>query len=375
MKRIGIIAINIGGGGTLVNLQSLLNEFTRHDISNHYYIWAESNILAKLPDGKCITKIPVNNYKYLWLFLGINKSIVKNKIDLILVPGGFFLRKKVATVVYSQNLLPFSNSIIIKYFPSFNFFRLLLLKFLYIYSFSRANSIVYLSENSKSIISKYIFLKNENNPVIPNGVGEIFIRNGNSREIYKISSKLIINILYLSRIDEYKNHIPFFDAAMILRERGYINLHFNCVGPAYIQSKNKLLSHMDNHSSDWHSWFFIRDEIPYEDVAQITTNSDLGIFLSECESMPISMIEMMAAGLPIVCSNIEPMKSIASESAIFVNPKDELSIANGIERLMIDDNFRLTLCSNAKILGGNFKWSTHADMLLNLLNKVISEDN
>ncbi|QWD70722.1 glycosyltransferase [Polynucleobacter sp. UB-Siik-W21] len=375
MKRIGIIAINIGGGGTLVNLQSLLNEFIRHDIPNQYFIWAESKILSKIPDGKCIVKIPVDSYKYLWLFWGINKSIDANKIDLILVPGGFFLRKKVATIVYSQNLLPFTNSVIIKYFPSLNFFRLLLLKFLYIYSFSRANSIVYLSENSKSIISKQYFIKNVNNTVIPNGVNEIFIRRNKSGKILKNGPNLVVNILYLSRIDEYKNHIPLFNAVMILRARGYIDLRFSCVGPAYKKSKTKLLRYMDNKSSDWPSWFFIKDEIPYEDVAQITSISDLGIFLSECESMPISMIEMMARGLPMVCSNVEPMRSIAGESALFVNPRDELSIANAIERLILDDNFRLKLSFNAKILGGRYKWSDHADRILDLSNQVLRLDN
>lgn len=54
--------------------------------------------------------------------------------------------------------------------------------------------------------------------------------------------------------------------------------------------------------------------------------------------MPI--IEGQKVGRPILTSNIEPLKEVANDSVLFVNPNDVNSIKMGFGKLLTDPEFR-----------------------------------
>ena len=75
-----------------------------------------------------------------------------------------------------------------------------------------------------------------------------------------------------------------------------------------------------------------------EDVPEILAAADLFIFPSFYEGHPGAVIEAMALGLPIVASDIDPVRETVEEgrNALLVKPASPPELASAIERLLED---------------------------------------
>jgi glycosyltransferase involved in cell wall biosynthesis len=75
-------------------------------------------------------------------------------------------------------------------------------------------------------------------------------------------------------------------------------------------------------------------------IPTVLSESDIFIFASSCENMPITLIEGMASGLPIACSNRGPMPEVLAEGGTYFNPEDPSSIAKAIQSLVENPSLR-----------------------------------
>lgn len=73
-----------------------------------------------------------------------------------------------------------------------------------------------------------------------------------------------------------------------------------------------------------------------EDVPEILAAADLFVFPSFYEGLPGAVIEAMALGLPIVASDIEPVRETVEEgrNAILVRPASPVELAKAIEQIL-----------------------------------------
>ena len=78
-----------------------------------------------------------------------------------------------------------------------------------------------------------------------------------------------------------------------------------------------------------------------KDIAELLSKSDCFIMTSESECCPMSILEAMASGLPIISTDVGGIKEIAGESAIFV--EDKQSIVNALEKIYTDEQLRYSL--------------------------------
>jgi glycosyltransferase involved in cell wall biosynthesis len=75
-----------------------------------------------------------------------------------------------------------------------------------------------------------------------------------------------------------------------------------------------------------------------EDVPEILAAADLFVFPSFYEGLPGAVLEAMALGLPIVASDIDPVRETVEEgrNALLVKPASPDKLASAIERLLED---------------------------------------
>lgn len=78
------------------------------------------------------------------------------------------------------------------------------------------------------------------------------------------------------------------------------------------------------------------------DVGRVLDAADIGVLPSLHEAVPISIIEEMAAGLPIVATDVGGLPDTVAdgEQGVIVPPGDVEALAAGIGRLVADDELR-----------------------------------
>jgi glycosyltransferase involved in cell wall biosynthesis len=84
----------------------------------------------------------------------------------------------------------------------------------------------------------------------------------------------------------------------------------------------------------------IYENLSLGELGKLYQISSCLLYPSLYEGFGIPIIEAQAAGLPVITSNIEPMKWVASDGAILINPHDILSIREAILNV-IENNEKL----------------------------------
>lgn len=71
------------------------------------------------------------------------------------------------------------------------------------------------------------------------------------------------------------------------------------------------------------------------DVMALLAQSDVFVLASRFEGLPISILEAMRAGLPVIASNVGGVPELVDgETGVLVSPGDAVGLANALERLL-----------------------------------------
>lgn len=90
-------------------------------------------------------------------------------------------------------------------------------------------------------------------------------------------------------------------------------------------------------------------QLPYDDIIKICQAADIGAFPSKIEGLGLAGIELMAAGKPLVASNVHGIVDYAIEglNSIICDPLDITAFAKGIYQLYKDRDLRDRYSVNA----------------------------
>jgi glycosyltransferase involved in cell wall biosynthesis len=81
------------------------------------------------------------------------------------------------------------------------------------------------------------------------------------------------------------------------------------------------------------------------DVATLLAEADVFVLASRSEGLPLSVIEAMAAGLPVVASGVGGLHELVldGETGLLVRPGDPAALAAALDRLLTDVEYRRRL--------------------------------
>ena len=360
--RIGIDASNIRAGGGLNHLIQILNHFNKNIFNiQKIFVWSTKKTIKKIPLKNTIECIDISEkinsllgYVF-WQFYELKIEIKKKQCDVLFLPGGIYIGRYRPYFTMAQNLLPFDKTERAAFKYSKTYFRYLLLNILQRYTISKSSGTIFLSKFSLEMIRGHDFSDlRRKDKIIYHGVNEIFFNNNKKYFNLKIKIKPV-KLLYVSIINYYKNHISVLDALEILIKKGY-NVELDLVGPvykpAYIKVQNKI-----NSSLILSEKVEFYNEVDNQRLKQFYFNADIFVFASSCETFGMIILEAMAAGLPIACSDRSSMKEIIGNNCEYFDPKDPKSIYVAIENLILDRNKSESLGKSAQKLAYNYSWS------------------
>ena len=213
-------------------------------------------------------------------------------------------------------------------------------------TFKNSQGLIFLSQHSKSLIENLIDISNSKKKIIHHGLNKIFLNSPKiQKDIKTFDFKNPFKVIYVSTIDFYKHQTNVIEAIGKLRDITGWQININFIGPA----NNNALKNFKKKAKLWDSkkeWIHYSGQISYDNIAKAYYKSDLALIASSCETFGMSLLESIASGLPIACSNYGPFIEILGEAGVYFDPEDQFSICNSLLKLIGSTSLR---AKNAKI--------------------------
>jgi glycosyltransferase involved in cell wall biosynthesis len=111
--------------------------------------------------------------------------------------------------------------------------------------------------------------------------------------------------------------------------------------------------------------------LPGEELEGLWRVARAFVYPSLYEGFGLPVLEAMARGVPVACSNASSLPEVAGEAALMFDPQDERAIANAIERLLSDRAEAERLRALGLERARRFSWSRTAELTLDSYGRAL----
>jgi glycosyltransferase involved in cell wall biosynthesis len=370
---LGIDASRCRSGGAYSHIVGIICNLKPSEYNfEKVHIWSHSELLDRLPNEDWLIK---HSPKYLnkslffqmfWQFFLFNYSLKTNKCNILLTLDASSLCKFSPQVVLSRDLLSYEPGIMKKYGWSKDRLRILLIKWLQNSSFRNAAGVVFLTEYTSRVIQRSCG-KLSNFKIIPHGVSDNF-KNINIKKKWP-SSIDEVTCLYISNAELYKNQWHVVKAIELLRSEGF-NLQLVLVGGGNGLAQELLSKQIElsDPNKDFIKQYLF---VSQNEILEYLKSADVFIFASSCEAFGITLLEAMAAGLPIACSNRSGLPELLNGSGVLFDPENPISIFDAVKKIVKNEYLRKQLKNNSKLSASVYSWDRCSRETFSYLKEVL----
>ncbi|MBI3584713.1 MAG: glycosyltransferase family 4 protein [Nitrospinae bacterium] len=212
----------------------------------------------------------------------------------------------------------------------------------------RASAIIADSEYSKKDIIKIFGVDEEKINVISLGISDEYKPVTNLYSIEKIKNIYNIKGKYILYVGNFKPHknvkrlieafaeaTPHLTPTLQRGEGVGIKLVLGGKRDKFVP----LLEEQVNNLGIGDSVIFT-DFIKDEDLPYLYSGAELFVYPSLYEGFGLPLLEAMACGTPVICSNTTSLPEVVWDAGILINPEDVKSMASAISKLLKDDMMR-----------------------------------
>jgi len=115
---------------------------------------------------------------------------------------------------------------------------------------------------------------------------------------------------------------------------------------------------------------YFTGHVPDMDLTAIYTGALALIYPSLYEGFGLPIVEAMACGCPVICSNTASMPEVAGDAAVLIDPLDSDDLAGAIDLVVHDTSVRNNLVVKGFQQAGKFTWDSTAEKTLKLFEQV-----
>ncbi len=228
------------------------------------------------------------------------------------------------------------------------------------------------SESTKKDIIEFAKVPEERVTVIPLAVDRsIYMPRGKEEAQARIQQKYGVGapyILYISRIEHPgKNHVQLIHAFSQLKKATGAPHQLVLAGSDWTRAEEV---HQAAAESAYAGDIVFTGYAPAGDLPYLYCGADLFVFPSLFEGFGMPILEAMACGVPVACSNISSLPEVAGDAAVLFDPSDSAAMAEALapliaERGLCDHYARKGLERSAR-----YDWRITARQTLDLLERT-----
>ena len=358
IAKLGINASRARSGGAITHLVGMLQEANPVDFKiDEVHVWSYGKLLTALPERFWLVKHTVPDGFLLrqlwWERFSLPGELRASGCSILLNVGAGSVCRFSPAVTMSRDMLSYEPGEIERYGLSKGRLRLIALRYVQNASLRAADGVIFLTRYASNVIQRSCG-ELSHVTYVSHGVGASF-QSIEHPFPWPDERERPIRCLYISNALPYKHQWHVVEAVAQLRKRGFA-LQLDLVGGGEGEAQARLERQIAK--SDLEGEFVTQHAFaPQHTLLDFLSRADLFIFASSCENMPNTLVEAMAAGLPIACSDRGPMPEVLQDGGVYFNPENPDSIAVAIMDLVINPDKRMQLATRAKDLSRQYSWA------------------
>ena len=374
--NVGVDATRNRSGGAVAHIKGIFlhYEYEQYDI-NKIVLWGYKDLLDQLPDYDWLIKIePKCTSKNIisqlwWQFYSLPKEAKNYECNVLFNTDAGTVCTFSPCVTLSQDMLSFEKGEMDRYWFGKSWLRLFILKYVQLAALKRANVALFLTDYARKIIEAQT-RGFKSTAVVNHGINEQFLKVKQP----EISTHVnVLKIVYISNAAMYKHQWKVVEAVDKLNKYG-IHSQLLLVGGGQGTAQELLDKSIDKF--DPKNNFVI--QLPFvknEELPEILARSHIFLFASSCENMPITLMEGMASGLPVACSNRGPMPEVLQNTGSYFDPENPDSIFEAILKLKKEEKLGIDKSRNSRLLSKNYTWKKCSQETWKILNEASKNNN
>jgi glycosyltransferase involved in cell wall biosynthesis len=147
------------------------------------------------------------------------------------------------------------------------------------------------------------------------------------------------------------------------------SVHLLKVGlPGPPRFRTQTLRHIADLGLGSRVWF--PEQVPEADLVAFYNAADVYVCASFLEGFGQPVLEAMACGLPVVCSDAASLPEITGPAAILVDPADDLAFAEAVRRVLDDPSRRSDMVARGLEQAARFSWDRTAAAVAAIYRRV-----
>jgi len=323
------------------------------------HVWAYKSLIDAVPDYPWLVKHSPKVFEksiihqVWWQYRSLPREARKNGCHIMFNTDAGSVCPFKPGVTMSQDMLSYEPGEMKRFGLSRARLRLLLLRYIQSRSLKKAGGVIFLTNYARSVIQKTTGTL-KRSTVIPHGAGEDF-RQSLPEGAWPNNVQKRIRCLYVSNAAMYKQQWNVVKAVGQVRQMGF-NVSLLLVGGGKGRAQS-LLEQSILATDPTREFVEQRAFVSHDKIPKLLADADVFVFASSCENMPITLLEAMASGLPIACSNRGPMPEVLGDGGVYFDPENVESIAIVIKTILADSVLRERIRDRAREISDRYSWA------------------
>ncbi|HYT26391.1 MAG TPA: glycosyltransferase family 1 protein [Actinomycetota bacterium] len=312
-----------------------------------------------------VLSAPARHRRVAWWLWRYPRLVREVAPDAILHTSGFRRGRagRVPSVAVHHNMAPFSRQTFRSYGASRQTLLFLRWRLRLARSFRRADGVIFHAPYTRGEVCRRV-RGVKRTAIVPNAVEPRF------RADAPVDRQLgpVVEILCVSSIHLFKHPWNVVEAVARLRRERSLDLRLSIVGGGEPVARARLAARIEDLRAA--PWTTVAEDVPLDRMPALYRRADLFVFPSAEETWPITLLEAMAAGLPIACSDRMAMPDLLRDGGVYFDPEDPAAIAAAIRTLLTEAGLRRAVAAAAHRRAAAFTWDRSAAAVYRFVRAV-----
>ena len=163
-------------------------------------------------------------------------------------------------------------------------------------------------------------------------------------------------VLFVGNLEPKKNLVRLMEAFRRLKAETNLPHILVIIGKRLAEGPSDLTTEAGKDESIFHFTGYLDDA----DLPTLYRGADLVAYPSLYEGYGMPVLEGMAAGVPVLTSNVSSLPEVAGETQMLVDPFDVEAMARGLYQALTDKNWRQKAAREGRERAEKLTWAENA---------------